>query len=111
MNRIIESDSQFLANHNLIDYSLLLAIEQPEKYSLFTIDKGNRNILIGSKGVKYHVSIIDFLQTFNSRKKFELNYRKCVQMKNMKFTSIARPDFYKRRFDEFMSKNVFGDFT
>ena len=68
---ILKEDSAFLRDHNIIDYSLLLAIEdQSENYSINNeIDHKNdesRNMLDNQ-----HFGIIDYLQKFNLSKKSE----------------------------------------
>ena len=65
---ILKEDSAFLRDHNIIDYSLLLAIEDKSgNYQINNeIDHESRNMLDNQ-----HFGIIDYLQKFNLSKKSE----------------------------------------
>ena len=61
---ILKADSMFLRKQNIMDYSLLLAIEdheQTEDLSINSRDNEDTRNKIGN----YHLGIIDFLQQFN----------------------------------------------
>ena len=69
---MIENDSKFLRNHNLIDYSLLLVIEHIDENNMLKIsygdefdlkDNSNRHSSQKHEGYfKYHhIGIIDYL--------------------------------------------------
>ena len=85
LQEIIKKDSAFLLKFNLMDYSLLFAIEKLGPDSA-TSSCSNRNSFYSglehkmylqnskspfSEHLRYHFAIIDYLQEFNYEKKFE----------------------------------------
>ena len=87
---IFESDTQFLADNHLMDYSCLLTIETNPKD--------------GSKF--YHWGIIDYLQEWTVSKKLERAW-KTKANKSIAFDVSAIPcQPYKERFMEFMKRHV-----
>jgi len=84
----IEKDVQFLEQNNLMDYSLLLGIEQvyiPPKMNFGINDQnsqelpkisrselGKHSVMSSCGGFIYHVAIIDYLQQFSYDKKLEI---------------------------------------
>jgi hypothetical protein len=72
---MLKADAQFLDYWGLIDYSLLLGIEHTES-TFMNAGKVKTNIYaseISELNVQkvYHFGIIDYLQEYNVRKKFE----------------------------------------
>ena len=112
LDKVLELDSIFLSKHNLMDYSLLLIIEQIDKNDSgsssvarksslnFDLDSGWRNIIVGAR-VKYHIGIIDFLQDWSYLKKFESFY-KISTGNDPKEISAVNPVRYQKRFHHFM---------
>ena len=81
LQKILKSDCEFLCNHNLMDYSLLLTIEQNCHKKKTTFMKS----VLGSSEIEsqksrnkfnssaqgqavYHLGIIDYLQVWNRNK-------------------------------------------
>lgn len=95
---MISSDSKFLEKHGLMDYSLLLVIEQLE-YDRLTNDK--RNTFFSPKKA-YHIGIIDFLQDWSWEKKVEAWWKGAT-----KTISAVPPHFYQTRFHQFLGTQVF----
>ena len=81
-DKAFANDSKFLADHNLIDYSLLLIID-PKSY-------------------KVRMGIIDYLRIYTWDKYVE-HYGKKV-IKGGMIPTIINPDGYRDRFKEVMSK-------
>jgi hypothetical protein len=129
LNKQIKKDSNMLSKHGIMDYSLLLGIE-----NMYALEDEDGNVMAKSgrrrsrrsklsdqefeimrrhmykspDGTQlYHLSIIDFLQLWNCSKKTE-NFLKTTFMgaNKQKLSSIS-PDDYKQRFQKFMRNNVF----
>lgn len=125
----IDKDSMFLQSLSLLDYSLLLAVEQVAKESRPKQNRGvnssindnafsrpfsswqksdtSRNQFKSSCGnYIYHVSVIDFLTMFNFEKKMESFYKVFVKNQNAKLISCVEPKLYGSRFRNFMKNEV-----
>ena len=60
INRILELDSSFLREHNLIDYSVLIKVEKINLSALGMPKQ--RNVFIAEDGHEaYHIGVIDYL--------------------------------------------------
>ncbi len=120
--------------HNIMDYSLLFAIEKNEAYnklkggpnskSTFSgsgkmdeetekilnagFNKTRHTFLSKNKKYFYHLAIIDYLQDFNLDKKLE-NTLKTVLNKEGAQISAVPPNPYCNRFVKFMKKEVIID--
>ena len=98
----LKRDSRLLEKHMIMDYSLLVMIEKVTSL---------RNTLINKDFVAIHsgfivfIGIIDFLQTYNTKKKLEHRYKKLKNKDSIDFSSIA-PIPYRKRFIS-MIKNIF----
>lgn len=87
----IEQDANFLSNQNLIDYSMLLLIED-------SID-GNPPV------VKF--GIIDFLIRYGLFKRLERLFTMLLNPTKYSGASVAKPKKYAERFKSFITKTVF----
>jgi 1-phosphatidylinositol-4-phosphate 5-kinase len=96
-------DSEFLRSKNLMDYSLLLVIEQTNIWK-----PDSRNRFTSSDNQVYHFGIIDFLQDWNLQKKIERQYKLAFKLKkgNSSDLSAVAPEVYQKRFSDFLSKHV-----
>ena len=98
----LKRDSSLLEKHMIMDYSLLVMIENVSSL---------RNTLISKTFVATHdgyivfIGVIDFLQTYNAKKKLEHRYKKLKNQDSIHFSSIA-PTPYRKRFIS-MVKNIF----
>ena len=81
MNFAIHNDTLFLSKHKLIDYSMMLIIDQ-------------KNKLI-------RVGILDYLGSYTLTKQMEGRFKKYVSGID---PTVVRPKFYKNRFRIYMSK-------
>ena len=88
--------------HNIMDYSLLLVIEDTLQNPSRTHRKDTRNNMRGQ-----HVGIIDYLQTYDSSKRAETWWKTRVLCKNPKLLSSVTPAEYQHRFYSFMQEHVF----
>jgi len=121
----IDKDSMFLQSLSLLDYSLLLAVEQVKKesrpknsglnsslnysrpFSSWQKSDTSRNQFKSSCGnYIYHVSVIDFLTMFNFEKRMESFYKVFVKNQNAKLISCVEPKLYGSRFRNFMKNEV-----
>jgi hypothetical protein len=114
--RQISLDAKFLAESNIIDYSLLLGFVPAEKDSNDNpmFDKaamalkrtGKCGSFIESKSGKWHfyIGIIDALTPFNAFKRSEYLVKRIFQGRGI---SCVPPHNYKERFVEFMQTQVF----
>ncbi|XP_062584452.1 1-phosphatidylinositol 3-phosphate 5-kinase-like isoform X2 [Saccostrea cucullata] len=80
LNRAIERDSEFLANNFVMDYSLLVGIDEDKK-----------ELVIG---------IIDYIRTFTWDKKLET----LIKSTGGKQPTVVSPDIYRTRFLEAMGR-------
>jgi hypothetical protein len=112
----IESDAQFLANNNIIDYSLLVGVVPRDKDSnqipMFDMEEvglskqGKKGSFIEntSGDSHFYIGIIDALTPFNAFKRSEYLVKRIFQGKGI---SCLPPQKYKERFIDFMSEKVF----
>lgn len=107
MYNLIEDDAIFLKSVNVMDYSLLLVIEQitdkvQAAYRLENLErneyKSNDNSMI------YHFGIIDFLQKWTTQKKVE-NFGRSIMIDETKI-SCVNPTLFEKRFLDFIRKEV-----
>lgn len=100
LQRVIKSDSEFLLKHGIMDYSLLLVIEQNPQMAIsvsrsfgptmkfsgdtsVTTAQNNRNRVVSAdKTQTYHIGIIDFLQLWDWNKYGEAKAKSILQRKN-----------------------------
>ncbi|XP_055998370.1 1-phosphatidylinositol 3-phosphate 5-kinase-like isoform X3 [Ostrea edulis] len=80
LNRAIEKDSEFLANNFVMDYSLLVGI-----------DEGKKELVIG---------IIDYIRTFTWDKKLEM----LLKSRGGLQPTVVSPDIYRTRFLDAMGR-------
>lgn len=114
----LEKDAQFLAQHNIMDYSLLVGISYNKDGSNLEIKKtrdDNSVISIfqeadgGILGYNHQekreevifCGIIDILQQYNGRKKLEHLFKSMAY--NSDRISIVQPSYYAKRFVQFIT--------
>jgi hypothetical protein len=119
----ISEDVGFFKKFNIIDYSLLLAVyeappegssrylvyglEFPEKSAGNEIDVGRGGSSFEFGNSFYSVGIIDFLQEYTMKKRFELCCKRCKGKVN---TSVSSPGVYSSRFMNFIRRVFRYDF-
>lgn len=94
----VYKDSEFLRQHNIIDYSLLLGISHDFNSEF--------KPLIGTQSDShkyYYVGIIDYLQPYNTMKHLE-SIGKSIFLINVpkQDISVISPDIYSERFSRFI---------
>ena len=93
----LNDDLKFFTKHNIIDYSLLIAIyEEP-------LSLDSRYYLEGAEGYSYCLGIIDFLQEYSLNKKLELLLKR---LKGKVNTSVCSSRKYSARFLTFINKSL-----
>ena len=124
--RQCEADTLFLAEHGLMDYSLLLgvhytqhqvglstdlevlsapvspsALAQSPSYAVrspFTRDQGGMRASYISGPSLYFLGVIDMLQSYNLRKRLERLWKVHARCKSAQGVSVMEPEAYRRRF-------------
>ena len=85
LSRAIKDDTEFLAKHMVMDYSLLLGIEQ--------------------NSCRLVVGIIDFIRTFTWDKKLEMYVKSTGILGGQgKMPTVVSPELYRERFCEAMQR-------
>lgn len=124
----LESDAEWLRQHNIMDYSLLLGVafeissdgsggqisEEPEPSSqqqgwtsAWSADLGGVRGMNGDFSPRseiYYLGVIDILQEYNMRKKAE-HAIKSISNDSTKISAVD-PAFYARRFLDWMEGHV-----
>jgi len=111
----IQRDSEFLAEKNIIDYSLLvgsiassrdLNVRPMFPLTEVSAQQGRRQSFVESLDgeLHYYVGIIDTLTFFDLKKKSEYAVKRLFQGKGI---SCLPPGEYQRRFAEFAQRTVF----
>lgn len=110
-----ESDTAFLAKHNIIDYSMLIGVidsrDDPQAsgkrassdQDLQTDPKAGTFIASVDEELHYYIGIIDTLTLFNTRKKGEFVVKRIFEGKGV---SCVPPDEYRDRFNNFIAAGI-----
>lgn len=98
----IELDTDLLRKHKLMDYSLLMGLDD-RHFLNSSMSKGNNVFKIGKYSVI--IGIIDYFQAYNIRKKLEKGY-KMIKSKSEE-VSVMSPEPYRTRFMNLM-KTIFS---
>ena len=126
VRKALDLDTEFLASHNIMDYSLFVAVEDLKvENSLENKNDGIENSFVKSAEAKYgeafyldavnlktgtpcvvFLGVIDILVKYGLRKKAEHSIRSIYE--NSKEISIVTPTFYRTRLLEFFD-NMFID--
>lgn len=148
--RQMKRDSEFLMSKNIMDYSLLFAVEYNPKSRRITeashlrhqaksmketghlttnlaspsmertlsspaqaslrlpskFEKTRHKFLSDNEDFIYHLSIIDYLQDFNTDKILENHFKTILNKKDKELISAVNPSLYQSRFIEFMADTV-----
>ena len=105
----IESDSMFLQNHEVTDYSLLIFMHKYREQDIIKKKINNRILPSLDKKYIFNFSIIDYLGPFNFEKRGEkfakevIGYIKKSKDKNF---SVSDPYTYGKRFRNFTKKII-----
>lgn len=93
----LESDVRFLERQKVMDYSLLLGLTDDEEllkpYASYSMK--------ASRGIYCSIGVIDFLQSYNYRKRLEY-FGLVIRKRNE--PSCIKPTLYSARFIEFINK-------
>ena len=111
------NDINFYKRLSLMDYSLLFIIIDfpnnidPDYNQImgFLDDPKYKGHVYKDKNEKYIyiVGIIDYLQKYNFKKKMEHCIKGIIYGKEKNMVSAVEPEYYGKRFNDFMIKNVF----
>ena len=107
MYDIIEKDTEFLRSQGIMDYSLLLIVEQitSKLQTAHRFENLSRNEYKSyDNSMIYHLGIIDFLQQWTVQKKLEAFARSRILMRDPWLSSCIRPSLYQLRFLRFIRK-------
>lgn len=98
----LKNDTQLLRKSNLMDYSLLLGVQEDKEVRQQPRFTWRR--VYGADHTFYSFAIIDYLQEFDLSKRIEYYY-KSVKADSKQISSIM-PAPYKKRFDNFCNQIV-----
>eukprot|EP00941_MAST-03F_sp_MAST-3F-sp1_P006164 g6164.t1 len=109
----LRNDATFLERANIVDYSLLLGISEHEANVPCSQRTGSHVIRSLCKKKTYFMAVIDLLQSYNFKKKFETTIKApstLVASRSNRDTlleasgiSSVPPEIYSKRFIEFLS--------
>jgi len=117
----IESDTIFLLNHNILDYSLLIGIsfghtskekqnanlmDKRSHVSIFQRDFGGTKGNIPRQNIHFFFGIIDILTQWDVSKMSEYGMKTIVLLQDATQISAIRPPLYHKRFMEYMDKII-----
>lgn len=106
IRQIVYSDAKFLQQLKLIDYSLLLAVEELKNFPNNDFEKSRHTFLSNCGRYAYHIAIIDYLTEWNFMKQIESFWK--VSIKNNKdvLVSAVNHELYASRFIKFINSEV-----
>jgi hypothetical protein len=93
MELAIENDTEFLSKCNIMDYSLLVGIDQ-DKYEMTVGIVGK--VCLSNKSNDFIKSLTDFIGAYTWYKKLENRSKSTLQPR--KEVTVVPPDQYKLRF-------------
>ena len=119
--KAIDADSEFLRDHSVIDYSLLLGVHKHEERDAPTLSanvsqsashpashalpfyqvNGGGMLSLDGK-MTYFFGIIDILTLFSQKKRWELRFKRLYQDTSGKGVSVQPPKQYHKRFVAFI---------
>eukprot|EP00939_MAST-03C_sp_MAST-3C-sp1_P002053 g2053.t1 len=106
--RRIKRDSAFLMRHGIMDYSLLIGVQNHVTSNVASgasLHGGLPSRHMNSK--TYYMGVIDILRVFNFQKAIE-NFNKQYLLCRGKRISAVRPPTYKMYFDQYIESHVFA---
>ena len=119
LHNILQKDSEFFKNHELIDYSLIVFKIDKRRYfddlesegmnsADFFLNKRELYSLksVAEEGYFYHIGVIDYLQPYNLQKYFEKNLKKIIKVDKDLNTSSQDPKTYQTRFEKFINEII-----
>lgn len=119
ISRGMKDDSRFLAEVDIMDYSLLLAIQTTTMLdrclaplrrlspSSHLLARPLRSAPPSLSSECYYIGIIDILQEYNTKKITETAFKTLMQGPQLTLSSVE-PMTYRDRFEKFMNASVFG---
>ena len=117
IKKTLFEDISFYKSLSLMDYSLLLIIidfpnniDPDYKQILYLLeDPKYRGHVYKSENENYIyiIGIIDYLQEYNFKKKMEHCLKGIIYGKEKNMVSAVEPEYYGKRFNDFMKNNVF----
>ena len=101
---LIKKDTNFLTNHNLMDYSLLFGVFKIQDKALLekNIPSLTNMFISKFKHYVYSISIIDYLQSYSAQKKLENVLKSIGNPSKKDKLSCLPPQEYAKRFMKFM---------
>lgn len=108
MKKTFLNDTKFLLRHNIMDYSLLLAVPKSDIDIENIPENLKSNICKDIEGNIYFFGIIDVFQKWTMSKAFESQFKNVFEFHNRYEVSSIDPDQYYHRFYEKVFKRVFN---
>jgi hypothetical protein len=103
LDELLKYDSMFLRRNAIMDYSAYVVVE---RVTGFQPGETRHEFVSLQGGELYHVSVIDYLQMWNRRKRGE-RWLKKLSERNSEGLSCIEPKKYSERFISSMSSQVF----
>ena len=105
---MINRDAAFFAENGLMDYSLLLGVEEVKsRKTIFNITDSRSHYRSECGKYIYHLSIIDYLQRYTMIKRLETIWKQMTTSSRAWDISSIESKKYKKRFIYFMKSKVF----
>ena len=102
LSEILEKDTLFLSNNNIINYSFYIGIAKVPDSESFGNEENEEGILSLDKNNMYYFGISDIFMEYNTGKKMEHIFKKITKGNGI---STVPPNEYKKRFVDFIKKN------
>ena len=102
----LTEDCKFLSNNEIMDYSMLLGIEEKNEKDFEQTIKNKFTHLKSEDGKEYHLGIIDILQKWNLKKKAEVRYKETLLQNDKSKLSVMPPKDYANRFLNFLNESA-----
>lgn len=112
INQVLGQDAKFLGQMGLMDYSLLLVVEERTAKGIKatrTLEDPatcHNKILSQDKKLIYHIGVIDYLQNWNYVKRIENLYKTRILQRDPYQIAAIEPKKYARRFTNFLNSKA-----
>ena len=100
----VQADLRFFEHFKLIDYSLIMAVVDREKFGELPASPNYRILPSRDPRICFVVGIIDVLQKYTWKKYFERLFKRLARCKPSLDTSSQPPAAYSKRFYEYMQE-------
>jgi len=100
----LSSSSQAGTMERTLSSPLIASVKPANKF-----EKTRHKFLSNKEDLIYHISIIDYLQEYNTDKILENQFKSVLNKKDKDMISAVNPSSYQERFAKFMTSSVIVD--